>query len=145
MRNIVLCLVALDTGGGKKFNPVLEFGITAGGKSTVAEICAQILDVGFSRIQVTERTDDYAKEIYKKLKKAGVRVELDNRNETLGYKIREGRLRKAPYMVIVGDKEAEAGLVAPRSREEGELPSVTVDEFIKTLDRECVRGGGEVL
>ncbi|VAV84911.1 Threonyl-tRNA synthetase [hydrothermal vent metagenome] len=87
-------------------------------------------------LNVTERTDDYAKGVYRKLRSAGIRAELDNRNETLGYKIREGRNRKVPYMVIVGDKEAEAGLVAPRSREEGELPLAAIDEFIEELYRQ---------
>jgi threonyl-tRNA synthetase len=91
-------------------------------------------------LNVTERTDEYAKQVYKKLKNVGIRVELDNRNETLGYKIREGRFSKVPYMVIVGDKEADAGLVAPRSREEGELQPIKIDEFIELLDKEstCV-------
>lgn len=87
-------------------------------------------------LNVTERTDDYATGVYKRLRSAGVRAELDNRNETLGYKIREGRNKKVPYMVIVGDKEADAGLVAPRSREEGELDHVTIDKFIEDLSRQ---------
>lgn len=101
--------------------------------------------VQVSVLNVTERTDEYAKAVYKKLRKAGIRAELDNRNETLGYKIREGRLSKVPYMVIVGEKEADAGLVAPRSREEGELTPLTIDEFIKVLDKERTVEGGEAL
>ena len=60
---------------------------------------------------------------------AGLRVEVDDRTESVGKKIREGELRKAPYMLVVGDKEAEAGQVAVRRHREGDLGALDVDEF----------------
>jgi len=64
---------------------------------------------------------------------AGFRVELDNRSEKIGYKIREAQLHKLPYMVIVGEKEAEEGTVSVRSRKDGDKGSLKLDEFIKEL------------
>ncbi len=79
--------------------------------------------------------DDYAKEVVAKLKAAGIRVELDSRNEKIGYRIREAQLSKVPYMVVVGADEEEAGTVAVRARKEGEGGVMPVDDFIsKVLD-----------
>ena len=60
---------------------------------------------------------------------ASLRVEYDSRNEKIGYKIREAQLEKVPYMLIVGDREAAEGKVAVRSRKEGDLGTMTVEEF----------------
>jgi threonyl-tRNA synthetase len=70
---------------------------------------------------------------------------LDKRNEKLGFKIREAELKKIPYILVTGDKEAEGGLVAPRARGKGTLPAVTVDEFIKEIEKENRPQGGELL
>jgi threonyl-tRNA synthetase len=78
-------------------------------------------------------------------KNAGLRVECDTRNEKLGFKIREARLSKVPYMLVVGDKEEDEGLVAPRSREKGAMPLMKADEFIRLLEKENRPLGGESL
>ena len=62
-----------------------------------------------------------------------MRVELDDRNEKIGYKIREAQLEKVPYMLVVGDKEVEAGAVAVRSRKNGDMGAMPADEFIAKL------------
>jgi len=72
-------------------------------------------------IPVAERHHDYAKQVRDELKSAGVRVQIDDRSEKMGYRIREAQLQKVPYMLVVGDKEAEAGDVAVRHRRAGDL------------------------
>lgn len=89
-----------------------------------------------SRSAITDRVKDYADGIYKKLFDLGIRVEEDARSEKLGYKIREAQLQKIPYMIVVGDKEAEAGLVAVRTRGGEDLGTITIDEFIGKIQRE---------
>ena len=82
-------------------------------------------------LSVSEKSFDYASSVAAKLKAAGVRVELDNRDEKIGYKIREAQLQKVPYMLILGEKESEDGsIVAVRSRDAGDLGAVSTDEFI---------------
>ena len=87
-------------------------------------------------IPVSERHFEYAKELESKLANALVRVETDMRNEKLGYKIREAQLSKVPYMLIVGDKEAESGEVSVRSRKDGDLGSKTIEAFITDIRNE---------
>ena len=73
---------------------------------------------------------DYAAEVTKKMQAAGIRAELDDRNEKLGYRIREAQLSKVPYMIVVGEDEMNSGSVTVRARTEGEGGKFTVDEFI---------------
>ena len=75
----------------------------------------------------------YCDEIARKLTNLGVRVEVDRRNETIGYKLRNAQLEKVPYMVVVGAKEVEANTVAVRSRKDGEKGAMSVDAFISEL------------
>jgi threonyl-tRNA synthetase len=84
-------------------------------------------------LPISERTMDKSAEIYQKLRDAGLRVELDERNEKIGYKIREAQVQKIPYMVIIGEKEAEAGTVSVRSRHDGDLGSMPVEDFLKLI------------
>ena len=79
---------------------------------------------------------DYARGIVAKLSAKGVRAQLDDRSEKIGYKIRQAQLEKVPYMLIIGDKELEAGTVAVRSRKAGDLGAVPVDEFVARLMEE---------
>lgn len=72
---------------------------------------------------------DYAEKVTKELESAGIRVELDDRNEKIGYRIREAQLSKVPYMLVVGEKEQNDGTVAVRSRKNGDEGTVSVDEF----------------
>lgn len=81
-------------------------------------------------LPISERLFDKAAEINQKLKDAGIRATMDERNEKIGYKIREAQMEKIPYMLIIGDKEVEAETVSVRSRKDGDKGSMTVEEFI---------------
>ncbi|MBQ7227606.1 MAG: threonine--tRNA ligase [Clostridia bacterium] len=81
-------------------------------------------------MSLTDRTAEKAKEITLALKKSGIRAESDCRSEKIGFKIREAQLEKVPYMLIIGDKEAEAGVVAVRARKAGDLGQMTLENFI---------------
>lgn len=85
---------------------------------------------------VSDVYTDYAKEVLEELRSAGIRVELDDRNEKLGYKIREAQMDKVPYMLIVGQKEKDENQVSVRSREEGDLGSLDIHEFIQKVKNE---------
>ena len=85
-------------------------------------------------LSVSEKSRAYGNGIVEKLKAAGIRCEADNRDEKIGYKIREAQLEKVPYMLVLGEKEAEDGkIVSVRSRDRGDLGSVPTDDFIKDL------------
>ena len=71
-----------------------------------------------------------------KLNLSGLRAEVDNRNEKIGYKIREAQLEKVPYMIIVGDKEKEENKVSVRSRKDGDLGVMSLDEITAKLIEE---------
>ena len=81
-------------------------------------------------LPISERLIDKASEVTQQLKDAGLRCELDTRNEKIGYKIREAQMQKIPYMLIIGDREAEAGLVSVRSRKDGDLGTMSVADFL---------------
>ena len=86
-------------------------------------------------MDMTDRTRDAAEDIAAKLDAMGIRVETDLRNEKIGFKIREAQLQKIPYMLIIGDKEVENGVVALRSRKSGDLGTMTLEAFSdKVLD-----------
>jgi threonyl-tRNA synthetase len=87
-------------------------------------------------LPITDRHNDYAKEVKRRLQREGIRVELDDRSEKTGYKIREAQVEKIPYMLVVGDKEIENSSIAVRSRKEGDLGSVAVEAFVKKLVEE---------
>ncbi len=87
-------------------------------------------------ITVNPEYDDYAKHIEEHLKKYSIRVHTDLRNEKLGYKIREAQLQKIPYMLVVGQKEAESGTVNVRSRKNPNMGSVAIDEITTMLREE---------
>ena len=78
---------------------------------------------------------DRCREILKELRAAGLRVELDERSEKIGYKIREAQLEKVPFMLVLGDKEVESGAVAVRSRSEGDLGAMSLDDLIAKLSQ----------
>ena len=84
-------------------------------------------------MSLTDRTADYAKEIVQKLIASGIRAEVDVRSEKIGYKIREAQLDKIPYMFIVGDKEKEDNVVSVRSRKEGDLGVMPLEDIISKL------------
>ena len=94
-------------------------------------------------VTVTDEQLDYARKVSAELKHAGWRVELDERNEKLGYKIREAQLAKIPYAVVIGAKEVEAQTVAPRRRGGENLTPLPVGEFIQRLKSEVAQERGE--
>lgn len=83
-------------------------------------------------LPISERHHEKARKIYQQLFNAGMRVEIDERSEKIGYKIREAQLQKIPYMLIIGDKEAESGTVSVRRRGEGDLGAVKTEAFLAT-------------
>ncbi len=87
-------------------------------------------------LPISEKYQDYATEVVAKLKANDIRVELDDRAEKIGYKIREGRMERVPYLFIIGQKEAEEGLVAVRSRAQGDEGGILLDEVIGRLRKE---------
>ena len=85
-------------------------------------------------LTVTDRVNGYAFDLKKQLSSQGFRVEVDDRNEKIGRKIRDAQMEKVPYMLVLGDKEAESGQVAVRHRGEGDLGVMQADEFAALLD-----------
>lgn len=87
-------------------------------------------------LPITERHSDYALSLFSDLIKEGVRVEVDERNETLSAKIRDAQLEKVPYMLIVGDKEIAEKAVSPRKRSGQDLGKMSLEKFKELLDKE---------
>ena len=87
-------------------------------------------------LPITDRAADYCSELKEKLDAAGYRVEVDSRNEKIGYKIRGAQLEKIPYMLVIGDKETEAGTVAVRTREGKDLGAMPLDDFLARIQKE---------
>ena len=130
---------------GEKHRPVVIHRAILGSSdrfiSFLLEETKGILPTWLSPVQVkvmpiTDKQRDYAKGIYERLLKDGIRVELDDRSEKIGYKIREAQLQKIPYMLIIGDKEIEAGAVGVRSRKDGDIGQMPTEEFMKNLKEE---------
>lgn len=87
-------------------------------------------------LPISDSQVEYCQKIKSELMKNKVRVELDDRNEKIGYKIREAQLEKVPYMLVIGDKEVEANTVSVRSRKEGDIGAIKVEEFISKIKYE---------
>ena len=85
---------------------------------------------------ITDAQHEYAQEVVNKLTKNLIRVEFDDRNEKIGYKIREAQLEKVPYMLVIGDKEVQAGTVGVRSRKDGDVGAMGAEEFIEKIKNE---------
>jgi threonyl-tRNA synthetase len=94
-------------------------------------------------VTVTEQQLDYARKVFTELKDAGWRVELDERNEKLGYKIREAHLAKIPYAIVIGDSEVQAQTLAPRRRGGENLAPMPLNEFMERLRSEVAEERGE--
>lgn len=92
-------------------------------------------------LSITDRSNDYIQKLAKEFEAAGIRVETDLRNEKIGYKIREARLQRIPYMLIVGDKEVENQQVSVRSRDEGDLGPMYVKDFLDKIQKEISQKG----
>ncbi|MEK5583741.1 MULTISPECIES: threonine--tRNA ligase [Paenibacillus] len=89
-------------------------------------------------LPVSENYVDYALQVKHQLEKAGIRVEVDIRNEKLGYKIREAQLEKAPYMLVLGENEKNSDTVSVRKRGEGDLGSKSIQDIIKQINEEII-------
>lgn len=92
----------------------------------IAPIQVKMLPIGDEQIEYCDKIAD-------KLTNLGVRCEVDRRNETIGYKLRQAQLEKVPYMVVVGAKEVESNTLAVRSRKDGEKGAMSIDAFIGEL------------
>ncbi|HCO18602.1 MAG TPA: threonine--tRNA ligase, partial [Tissierellales bacterium] len=87
-------------------------------------------------LPISEKFNDYAHEIRRTMEDKGFRVETDDRAEKIGFKIREAQMMKIPYMLVVGEKEIEEGLVSVRKRDEGDLGQMSMEAFIDKLSEE---------
>ena len=87
-------------------------------------------------LPVSEKHNDYGAEILNKLKVANIRAEIDDSNETLGKKIRNGKTEKIPYLLVVGDKEVEAKTISVESRDVGKLDITSLADFISRANEE---------
>ena len=94
---------------------------------------------------ISEHQADYAKKITKELQNKGFRADIDLRNEKIGFKIREHTLRRVPYLVVVGDREAQDNAVAVRTRKGEDLGVMTLDEFAQTLQKDVASRGRLIL
>lgn len=88
-------------------------------------------------INITKSQEEYANQVHAALTEAGMRSELDVRNEKLGYKIREAQLQKIPYMIVIGDKEIEEKTISPRFHDGTQLEPMAITSFIERLRNEC--------
>ena len=86
-------------------------------------------------IPVSEKSMEYAAGVYEKLKAAGIRTELDHKDEKVGYKIRHAQLEKVPYMLVLGEKEAAEGAITVRSRDKGDLGAAGLEDFIADIKK----------
>lgn len=87
-------------------------------------------------LPITDKQNDFVKTALKALRSAGVRVDVDWKSDKLGAKIRRAQTQKVPYMLIVGPKEAEAGMVSVRSRSEGDIGSISIEDFVGKIQSE---------
>ncbi len=101
----------------------------------IAPVQARILNITDSQL-------DYSEKVYQQLRKAGLRIEKDIRNEKLNYKIREAQVAKIPYMLIIGDKEKADGTIAVRFRNGENLPAMSVEDFVDRIREEVVSERG---
>jgi threonyl-tRNA synthetase len=84
-------------------------------------------------MSITDRTRDFARALQERLRAAGLRADLDDRNEKIGAKIREAQIRKVPFMLVAGDREAQAGTVSVRSRREGDLGPMSIEAILNRM------------
>ncbi|KEI95543.1 threonine--tRNA ligase [Clostridium botulinum] len=132
-------------GDGEKHRPVMVHRTIYGSVERFIGILIEqyagafptwIAPVQVKLMNITDAQYDYLKKVQEALKENNIRVEIDTRNEKIGYKIREAQLQKVPYMLILGDKEVEAGKVAVRSRKDGDLGAISLEEFIEKIKNE---------
>lgn len=130
---------------GAKHRPVVIHRAILGSSdrfiSFLLEETKGLLPTWLSPIQVkilpiSEKQHEYCEKLKEELQREGLRVEFDDRNEKVGYKIREAQLQKIPYMLVIGDKEKEANAVTVRTRKEADLGQMSVEEFVEKIKEE---------
>ncbi len=84
-------------------------------------------------LPITDRQVEYARQVLERLKQAGIRATLDDRSEKVNLKIREAQMQKVPYMLVVGDREAQDGAVSVRNRKHGDQGAKAVDDFLADI------------
>ena len=134
----------IDSNGEKK-TPILVhraiFGSFERFIGIITEHFAGAFPVWLSPVQVSilpisDHQKEYAEKVKAILEKKGMRVELDDRQEKIGYKIREAQLQKVPYMLILGEKEVEANAVGVRKRKEGDIGQMSIEDFVSMISKE---------
>ena len=130
---------------GEKHRPIMIYRVVFGSIERFIGILTEhfagafptwLAPVQVKFLPIADRHADYAREIMEKLEAKGIRCELDDRSEKTGFKIRAAQMEKVPYMIIVGDKDVEAGTVSVRSRKNGDEGATTVDEFVARIEKE---------
>jgi len=86
-------------------------------------------------LPITDRINDYAGQVAQQLRDAGLRVEVNVRNDKIGAKIRDAQMQKIPFMLVLGDREMEEGKVAVRERTKGDIGAMSLDEFRELAQR----------
>ena len=130
---------------GEKHRPVMIHRVVLGSIERFIAILTEhyagafplwLAPVQVKLVPISESQAPYAHEVCAKLVQAGIRAEVDDRNEKMGYRIREAQLQKIPYMLVLGDKEREAGAVAVRNRKKGDLGVMSTEDFIAKMLQE---------
>ena len=130
---------------GEKYRPVMLHRVVFGSIERFIGILIEhyagafptwLAPVQVKILTIADRHVDYVKDLMKEMSSKGIRVEIDSREEKIGYKIREAQLKKVPYMIIIGDKEVEENKVSMRSRDKGELGSIEKEKFIEKIEEE---------
>lgn len=134
--------------GGEKHRPIMIHRVAFGSIERFIGILIEhfagafptwLAPVQVKVLPISDKYMDYAENVLAQLKDAGIRAELDSRAEKIGYKIREAQMQKVPYMLVVGAKEEESGLVSVRSRFEGDEGQKSTEEFIAALKEEIAQ------
>lgn len=87
-------------------------------------------------LPISDNQIEYSLKVKNELEELGIRIELDDRNEKIGYKIREAQMQKVPYMLVIGEKEASNNSAAVRSRKDGDIGQMSLEEFINKIENE---------
>jgi threonyl-tRNA synthetase len=94
---------------------------------------------------ISQNQSEYASKVAKELQDKGFRADIDLRNEKIGFKIREHTLRRVPYLIVIGDREAQDNAVAVRTRKGEDLGVMTLDSFVETLNEDVASRGRIIL
>ncbi len=130
---------------GEKHRPVMIHRVVFGSIERFIAILTEhyagafplwLAPVQVKLVPISENQADYAHEVCERLINKGIRAEVDDRNEKMGYRIREAQLQKIPYMLVLGEKEKESGAVAVRNRKKGDLGVMSLDDFVAKLQCE---------